>query len=75
MEPAFGTFDEVENGFVFGKAFKFCFALLLLDPADGVSAVRIDGNGAALLLQQGKAVYEGEEFADVVCPFAIGADA
>lgn len=75
LEPAFGTFDEVENGFVFRKAFKFRFALLLLDPADGVSAVRIDGDGAALLLQQGKAVYEGEKFADVVRPFAIGADA
>ena len=75
LKPAFGTFDEVENGFVFGKAFKFRFALLLLDPADGVSAVRIDGDSAAFLLQQGKAVYEGEKFADVVRPFAIGTDA
>ena len=51
VEPAFGTFYQVEYGFVGRFAFEQGLALLLLYPEDGVAAIRIEGKVATVLFQ------------------------
>ena len=52
LQPMLRPFNQIEDGFVGSRLRQQRLALLLLDPADGISAIGIDRQITPLLFQQ-----------------------
>ena len=73
LKPPLGSVDEVEERGRLARALQQGLAPLLAHPCQGDLAIGIDDElGELPLLDEGKSMHDGQEFADVVRPLREG---
>jgi len=66
FKPGFGPVEQHKQVGVAGRFGEFGVGLFLFDPTDGRSGVGVNGDRAALLVEQSQGVNDGQKLADVV---------
>ncbi len=68
-EPGFGPGNEFKKRGILLASFQFGIAVFFTDPAHGRSRVGIDQAITFMLLEEGKAVYYGQELTNIIRSF------
>ena len=68
LQPGLGACDEAEELFRARRPGQFGATLLAFHPKHGVTAVGVDCEINALLLEQGEGMNNGEKLSDIVRP-------